>query len=191
MATLVENAIRIKQTFDDICDAIVEQGVTPTGGVDTYADAINNIDISSVVRPEQVVIGVSQAYGTANASFNSTTEFLIGFSYNISSGYFSYNTTTKALTCLKDGICVGELGIYQNSTSGPADESERYTSIYKNNEKVLSQRCPTQFTTYATLGATLFHINAGDTIVIKGANRSSSSKSWGFIFRAAFYYIAV
>lgn len=43
MATLVENAVRIKQTFDDIYDAIVEKGVTPAGGVDTYAEAIDEI----------------------------------------------------------------------------------------------------------------------------------------------------
>lgn len=44
MATLIENAVRITKTFDDICKAIIEKGVTPSGGVDTYADAIDNID---------------------------------------------------------------------------------------------------------------------------------------------------
>ena len=28
-------------TFDDIYDAIVDRGVTPTGGVDTFAEAVD------------------------------------------------------------------------------------------------------------------------------------------------------
>lgn len=52
MATLVENAVRIKQTFDDIHDAIIEQGVTPVGGVETYADAIDSI--AGIITPPNV-----------------------------------------------------------------------------------------------------------------------------------------
>lgn len=67
MATLVENAIRIKQTFDDIYDAIIEKGVTPSGGVDTYPDAIDAIDTSEG-RPLTNIL-----YCNADSAYTSKT----------------------------------------------------------------------------------------------------------------------
>ena len=188
MATLVENAIRIKQTFDDIYDAIVEKGVTPSGGVDTYSSAIDEIDTSSIITPSQVIVGVSQAYGTANnVSFNSSTDFLINFSYTISSAsYFSYNSTSKELTCAKSGVCIGELGVYKSSSTG-MDTAQRYVLICKNGVEVLRVLTPTNASNYATLGVNLLRVNAGDKITIVG---SGSSKQWYYTLRSAFYYIA-
>ena len=75
MATLVENATRIKQTFDDIKDAIIEKGQTPTGEVDTYADAIASIEG-----------GFSPSSITGEGTFIGTTAFLTG---PVSSSYAS------------------------------------------------------------------------------------------------------
>lgn len=43
MATLVENARRISSACSAIKDAIIRKGVTPTGNVESYADAIDAI----------------------------------------------------------------------------------------------------------------------------------------------------
>lgn len=43
MATLVENATRIYDAAADIYQAIVEKGVTPSGKIETFADAIAQI----------------------------------------------------------------------------------------------------------------------------------------------------
>lgn len=43
MATLTENVARVTTALDDIKNAIIGKGVTPTGKCETFADAITNI----------------------------------------------------------------------------------------------------------------------------------------------------
>ena len=44
MATLVENVNRIVSSLNDIKNAIIAKGVTPTGKCETFADAISQIE---------------------------------------------------------------------------------------------------------------------------------------------------
>lgn len=114
MATLVENAIRIKQTFDDIHDAIVEQGVTPSGGVDTYAEAIDNI--ARYIEPSNVDL-IYVAWGGYNTSTAHTTSINMGagesYSNYISlpsSGVWTCNKTGNYLFVFANGVHTSGIG---------------------------------------------------------------------------------
>lgn len=48
MATLTENANRIKNGAADIKDWILAQGVTPTGNIETFRAALDSIEINKV-----------------------------------------------------------------------------------------------------------------------------------------------
>ena len=99
MATLVGNAIRIKQTFDDIHDDIVEQGVTPTGGIDTYADAIDEIPI--YIDPNRTYYSFAASCGAYSNNTSTTAADLTGGS--VVSTYFSVSSNNQR-TCKKDGL---------------------------------------------------------------------------------------
>lgn len=44
----VENAQRVKVASDNIKNAIISKGVTPTGNLESFADAINSISVPNV-----------------------------------------------------------------------------------------------------------------------------------------------
>ena len=144
MATLVQNAVRIKQTFDDIYDAIVEKGVTPSGGVDTYPDAIDAIKLGI---PPELATFTSGAIGELRSGGTSTNLLYIG-SGSSTSTYFIGPSSNK-WTCQKSGyyvICAG-YGIHTNTTSGSAMTMR----IYRNNSVVY---------TFEFNGAKGSHINS-------------------------------
>lgn len=48
MATLIENANRIKNATDDIRAWMIEQGATPSGNIETFRSALDGIEIPKV-----------------------------------------------------------------------------------------------------------------------------------------------
>lgn len=134
MATLVENAIRIKQTFDDIYDAIAEQGVTPSGGVDTYAEAIDQINTqnfgfsslgNSVLTLSQGSINVNTSY-FSKSSGNCTS--LLDCSLLCS---FFLVTLSSSTTTNRTGIRVLKNGQLEYEIHMAANESYPVLGYYK------------------------------------------------------------
>lgn len=62
MATLTENVARVTSALDDIKNAIIDKGVTPSGKCETFAQAIAEIPSGSNVKVDTFV-GVN---GTVN-----------------------------------------------------------------------------------------------------------------------------
>lgn len=84
MATLVENAIRIKETFNDILTAIKSKGATPSdeNDVSTYASAIDTIPAgtSGPLTTRRSYYAYFQQQSTSTALTKNLT-----YTYNLSS----------------------------------------------------------------------------------------------------------
>lgn len=89
MATLTENANRIKNGAADIKDWILAQGVTPTGNIETFRAALDGIDIP------KLAVGV---FADTNGANEITIDFkpsmvIVELNYDATAypiGYISY-----------------------------------------------------------------------------------------------------
>lgn len=178
MATLVENAVRIKQTFDDIYDAIVEKGVTPSGGVDTYPDAINNIPQQAIVSPETC------PFKLVFSSFVYSNTFSVNFIDNIilDENYFvkteEYNYKWK---CVKAGRYYVFLTIGVHSSTLPSGFTAK-TQYYYNDSFVTSANMTSVGVSY---GYTITDMIVDSTIL---GNIYCNKKSYEISGKMEIYY---
>ena len=180
MATLVENAIRIKQTFDDIHDAIVEQGVTPSGGVDTYANAISEIPLTI---PASLAVFNYAALGNITSSGVSTNLLYIKSGSTTATAYFTAPSYGE-WTCKRTGfylICYG-YGIHTNTTSGSAVTMK----LYVNNSVVSSSEFAGDKGPHVAIANIPIQVNQKLKCSYQG-KKNASGYYVSYIFRA--YYI--
>lgn len=95
MATLQENAIRITNAFNNIKEAILRKGQTPSGDVTTYADAISKIQSGGAGDGT-----IEWAYCTTTAT--SSTKVELQSLYHVSDK-FELSSDKKSLVCKEDG----------------------------------------------------------------------------------------
>lgn len=125
--TLLENVQRIAGAIEDIKNSIIAKGVTPTGNVNTFADAIRSIpqegggtDVSdTTAEPDDVVVG--KVFHQANGSLVEGTitdkrNHVIGaLAYSDASADYFYFNAPNTTECVVDrttrgGIAKTSLG---------------------------------------------------------------------------------
>lgn len=94
MATLTENVARVTSALDDIKNAIIDKGVTPTGKCETFADAI-----ASIPSGRKVVVDTF-------VGVNGTTLIDVGFRPSIVMAELNYDATAYPVGYISyaDGI---------------------------------------------------------------------------------------
>lgn len=176
MATLVENAIRIKQTFDDICDAIIEKGASPSGGVDTYAEAISEIPAQVTVTPEncpfKLVFSSFAQTNSSQVNFNSTEV--------LDENYFVVSDSVH-WRCVKKGRYLIFLSVGAHAASLPSSYTAK-TQFYLNNRFITSASITTSGGKYVY---TISDLSVADTLL---GNVSTSATGYSVSGRICIYY---
>ena len=170
MATLVENAIRIKQTFDDMYDAIVAQGQTPTGGVDTYAASIDKIG-----EIKLKTVGNTSWYGGGIMTTSSGSGILYSpaefYSNPTSDPASSLASDGKSITMLKSGVYIISIAVFNESTNSSYSVN---LSLYQNGSAIFGGAMGQA--SYIKIDTGIKNLNAGDILTLKFQKNNSAQQ---------------
>ena len=179
MATLVENAIRIKQIFDDIKDAINEKGQT-TGNIETYPDAITaisggKIDIDTISAIISAFNGGGRVQLTSSAWVNVTPSP----APTTDTQYFTYNGSGE-FTCNKTGLYFLTCSVSLYTKPNVSVVYAHYIRLYNVTQKVEYGNEGSGGTTDVSVmeSSEIAIINAGDIIQIRGSGGKMSTQPY-------------
>lgn len=101
MANISENLSTVKQSLIDIKNAIIDKGITPTGNITTYADAINQLCLcgESVEGKELCIENVGSSGTFSITKFDSSTTNFPNLELKLNNGeWFTYGFSVGGTT---------------------------------------------------------------------------------------------
>ena len=103
MANISENLSTVKQSLIDIKNAIIDKGVTPTGNITTYADAIDQLCLcgETIEGTELCIENVGSSGTFSVTSFNGSATVFPNLQLKLNNGeWFSYNFSVDGITSI-------------------------------------------------------------------------------------------
>lgn len=169
MATVAENLTTISNSLKDIKKALSSKGVTVTGNITTYGDAIRGIQTGSAVTYLPCIRRVNTGYiDTGVSGANSNLRIEISFSLNtLPSGTFNLfhayvNDNTNATRAVLNGSSVTSCSLNSKAGSSLTAAIKRTTGrIYTES---LSRTSSSMFVYYSTGGSGNSAITNGNSL---------------------------
>ena len=177
MASLVENAIRLKNAFDAIRNAIINKGQTPSSdSIATYATAISNID-NYVKALSLSNKGSALWYGGWQYCAKSAITQYKPKNFTASSGIATRSSDELTVTIAVSGLYIlfGSFSDQGYSTSSTTGNSASMI-VYKNGVQTYGSSTGT-YDALRYYVPSIITLNAGDQITIKFYNYAGNARS--------------
>lgn len=183
MANLVENAIRIKNAFDDIKEAIVNKGgQIQSDSIEDYPDAIDGIDNYIRALSAQYNEGILWYGGNSYVtSSSSLVQFVPSMYTNIGGQIGIRSLDNKSVTIQKAGIYLVLSAIcdqgYNSATSSTANRGNLFVRVnnVQKHGTIIEYTAKMNISSYSSL----LTLNVGDVITLYMSYYAGSNRRIG------------